>query len=144
MLTHWGRVTNICVSKLTIIGSDNVLSPDWHQAIIWTNAGLLLIGPLRTNLILIKILTFSFKKVCLKVSPVKRQPFCLGFNVSIMVITHNGHPIIHWWTGYGVSHVNLILTYNIHALQQWVCKIFSYWTMCLGLIYISCVLYVNI
>ena len=26
-LTHWGRVTHICVSKLTIIGSDNGLSP---------------------------------------------------------------------------------------------------------------------
>ena len=26
-LTHWGRVTYICVSKLTIIGSDNGLSP---------------------------------------------------------------------------------------------------------------------
>ena len=26
-LTHWGRVTHICVGKLTIIGSDNDLSP---------------------------------------------------------------------------------------------------------------------
>ena len=40
-LTHWGRVTHICVSKLTIIGSDNGLSPDRRQAITWTNAGLL-------------------------------------------------------------------------------------------------------
>ena len=39
-------MTHICVSKLTIIGSDNGLSPDRRQAIIWTNAGLLLIGPL--------------------------------------------------------------------------------------------------
>ena len=50
VLTHWGRVTHICVGKLTIIGSDNGLSPGWHQAIIWTNAGILLIGPLGTNL----------------------------------------------------------------------------------------------
>ena len=48
-LTHWGRVTHICVSKLTIIGSDNGLSPGRRQAIIWTNAGILLIGPLGTN-----------------------------------------------------------------------------------------------
>ena len=46
-ISHWGRVTHICVSKLTIIGSDNGLSPDRRQAIIWTNAGLLLTGPLR-------------------------------------------------------------------------------------------------
>ena len=48
-LTHWGRVTHICVSKLTIIDSENGLSPDRRQAIIWTNAGILLIGPLGTN-----------------------------------------------------------------------------------------------
>ena len=33
-LTHWGRVTNICVSNLNIIGSDNGLSPGRRQAII--------------------------------------------------------------------------------------------------------------
>ena len=48
-LTHWGRVTHICVGKLSIIGSDNGLSPDRRQAIIWTNAGILLIGTLGTN-----------------------------------------------------------------------------------------------
>ena len=39
----------ICISKLTIIGSDNALSPGWSQAIIWTNAGTLFIGRLGTN-----------------------------------------------------------------------------------------------
>ena len=50
-LTHWGRVTHICVGKLTIIGSDNGLSPGRRQAIIWTNAGIIepLIEPLGTN-----------------------------------------------------------------------------------------------
>ena len=42
-------MTHICVDKLTIIASNNGLSPDRHQAIIWTNAGILLIWPLRTN-----------------------------------------------------------------------------------------------
>ena len=88
-LTHWGRVTHICVTELTIIGSDNGLSPDRRQAIIWTNAGLLLIGPLGTNFseILIEIITFSFKKMRLKVSSAKRWPFCLGLNV----LTINQH-----------------------------------------------------
>ena len=39
-LTRCGRVTYICTSKLTIIGSGNGLSPDRRQAIIWTNAGI--------------------------------------------------------------------------------------------------------
>ena len=84
-LTHWGRVTHICVSDLTIIGSDNGLSPGRRQAIIRTNAGILLIRPLGTNFsdILIEILLFSFKKMRLKVSSAKRRPFCLGLNVLI-------------------------------------------------------------
>ena len=49
-LTHWGRVMHICVSKLNIISSNNGLSPGRHQAIIWTNAGILLIWPLGTKL----------------------------------------------------------------------------------------------
>ena len=83
VLTHWGRATHICVGKLTIIGSDNGLSPGRRQAIIWTNAGILLIGPLETNFseILIKILKVSFKKMRLKVSSAKWRPSCLGLNV---------------------------------------------------------------
>ena len=86
LLTHLGRVTHICVSKRTIIGSDNGLSPGRRQAIIWNNAGLLSIGLLGTNFseILIEILTFSFKKMRLKVSSAKRRPFCLGLNVLNM------------------------------------------------------------
>ena len=82
-LTHWGRVTHICVANLTIIGSDNGLSPSRRQAIIWTNAGILLIGPLWTNFreILIKIITFSFKKMRSKVSSGKGRPSCLSLNV---------------------------------------------------------------
>ena len=54
---------------LTIIDSDNGLSPGRHQAIIWITAGLL-IESLRTNLseICIKIFTFLFMKMHLKCS----------------------------------------------------------------------------
>ena len=76
-LTHWGWATHICVGKLTTIGSDNGLAPGRRQAIIWTNAGILLIGPLGTNFseILIGIQTFSFKKMHLKMSSAKWRPF---------------------------------------------------------------------
>ena len=84
-LTHWGRVTHICVGNLAIIGSDNGLSPGRHQAISWTNVGILLIGPLGTNFseTLIEIHTFSVKKKQLKMSSGKWGPFCLGLNVLI-------------------------------------------------------------
>ena len=76
-------MTHICVSKLTITGSGNGLSPERRQANIWTNAGILLIGTLGTNFseILSEIHTFEFKKMHLKTSSAKRRPFCLGLNV---------------------------------------------------------------
>ena len=44
-LIDWDRVTHECVGNLTIIGSDNGLSPGRHQAITWTSVGILLIVP---------------------------------------------------------------------------------------------------
>ena len=89
---HWGRVTHTCVSNLTIIASDNGLSPGLSQAIIWSTAGIFLIRPLGTNLpeILIAIHIFSLKKIHLKLPSAKRQPFCLGLNVLL----HWGQAII--------------------------------------------------
>ena len=62
------------------IGSDNDLSPIRRQAFIWTNAGLLSIGPLvaKFSEILIKIQNFSFTKMHLKISSQKWRPFCPG------------------------------------------------------------------
>ena len=59
---------HIYISKLTIVGSDNGLSPGLCQAIIWTNDGILLIRTLVTKFseILIKIYTYSLKKMHLK------------------------------------------------------------------------------
>ena len=81
-------MTHIWVGKLTIIDSDNGLSPGRRHAIIWTNVGILLIGPLGTNLneILIGIQTFSFKKMQLKMSSAKWHPFCLGLNVLTLLM----------------------------------------------------------
>ena len=89
VLAHWGRVTHICVGNLTIIGSDNGLSPGRLRAITLTNVGILLMGPLGTNFseMLIESHTFSFKKIHLKMSSGKWRPFCLGLNVL-------NHP--HW------------------------------------------------
>ena len=74
-LTHCGRVTHICVGKLTIIGSDTGLSPSRRQAIIRTNTGILLIRTLGTNFSEIlmhlkmssgKMAVFLFRSQCVK------------------------------------------------------------------------------
>ena len=66
-----------CVSKLISIVSGNGSLPGRRQAIIWTNAGMLLMGPLGTNFseILIEIYTFSFKKMHL--AAISSRPQCV-------------------------------------------------------------------
>ena len=100
---------HICVGKLTIIGWDNGLSPGRRQAIISTNAGILLIRPLGTNFseIWIEIDTFSLKKMHLKMLSKKWRPFCLGLNVL------NEWGLIHcikmtFMFGYYFNFTNLI------------------------------------
>ena len=117
--THWGRVTHICVDNLTNIDSDNGLSPGRRQAIIWTNAGILLIWPLGTNFseILSKIKKISFTKMHLKLSSAKRRPFCPGEDelmietdsrVVIVQAFHNNSQLVPecWFsTGHMISSV---------------------------------------
>ena len=104
VLTHWGRTTHTCVGKLTTIGSDNGLSPGRRQAIIWTIAGILLIGTLGTNFseILIEIRIFSFKKMGLNVSSAKWRPFCLSLNVlNVQTFTWWDW----WWRPRGMTEI---------------------------------------
>ena len=106
MLTHWRRVTHICVDNLSISGSDNGQpSPGWRQAIIWTIAGILSIGPFGTNSseIFIEIHTFSFKKMHLKMLSGKCRLFCLGLRVltlfflpCILVWNNIDYPLQIW------------------------------------------------
>ena len=88
------------VGNLAIIGSDNGLSPARRQAIIWTNARILLIAPLGTNFsnISIEFHTFPFKKILLNMSA-KWLPFCLGLNVlKAYVLIHLGRQRYTYFT----------------------------------------------
>ena len=90
LLTNWGWVTHIRVSKLTITDLDNGLSLGRCQAIVWTNARMLLIGPLGTNFseILMEIHIFSYKRTHpFKVSSVRCRPFSLGLKVLSLVFS---------------------------------------------------------
>ena len=88
-LTHGGRMTHLCVSKLTIIGSDKSLSPGRRQAIIWTNVGMLLIWTLGTNFseILSKVHTFifqenAFKTIVYEMAAILSRPQCVKSDAS--------------------------------------------------------------
>ena len=106
-LTHWGRVTHICVGNLTIIGLDNGLLPGRRQAIIWNNAGILLIGPLGTNFneILIKFHTISFNNIHLKIivwkmASILSRPQCVnhdGCRCLVSKPTHSYQQQVYHW-----------------------------------------------
>ena len=92
-LAAGGSISSLRPNDLTIFGSDNGFSHDRCQAIIWTNAGILFIGPLGINFIeiLIEIQTFSFKKMHLKMSSGKWWSSCLGLNVFAILTNPTNH-----------------------------------------------------
>ena len=106
-LTNWGRVTHIWVGKLTIIGSDNGLSPSRRQAIIWTNTDILSIGPLGTNFCEILIGIFiqenAFENIVWKMAAISSRPQCVyrdlkwWYVFSMFYHKHSLH-IIVWRT----------------------------------------------
>ena len=107
---HLSLVPHIYASaNLVSIGSDNGLSPRRYQAIIWTNAGILLIGPLGTNFseILIKRQNFSFTKMQLKVLSVMWRPFCPEGDELIQVRTPS------------VTMVCMLIWPGISTIFQW-------------------------
>ena len=88
------------------MGANNGLSPIQHQAITSTNAYLLSIKPIGTNLgeIRIKIQNLSLMKMPLKILSAKWWPFCSG-----------GDELTHWglgmyvciiWTGSLLVHID--------------------------------------
>ena len=126
-LTHWGRVTYICISKLTIIGSDKGLSPGRRQAIIWTSAGILLIRTSWTNFneVLSKIAAFSFKKIHLKMSA-KWCTFCLGLNL-LMQKRHNSSVLAEVLCLFSDEAINIIQSNeNQNWVQRWVFVSYRY------------------
>ena len=112
---------HIYISKLTIVGSDNGLSPGRRQAIIWTNAGILLIWTLGTNFseISSEIHEFSFNKMHLKMSSAKWRLYCLGFNV----LNRHGHTMPdfsgHLYGRGWVGGWPLIFIYWFCTLHTW-------------------------
>ena len=131
-LTHWGRVTHIFVGNLTIIGSDNGLSPSRRQAITLTDVGILLIGPVGINFseIVIEIHIFSFKKIHLKMSSRKMasilsRPQCVKSRskddvIDLLLILTNPPCLLqgHWVTNVISNAIQEPYIYKTPCLQS--------------------------
>ena len=83
---------HICIDDLPIIGSNNSLSPGRRQAIIWTNAEILLIVPLEKNFSEnfkqnsnIFIHENAFEDGVCTITPISSRPQCVNtaFNIEI-------------------------------------------------------------
>ena len=117
LLTHWGRVTHICVRYLTTISSDNGLSPGRRQAITCTNAEVSLIGSLWTNFseVWIEIPTFSYKKIRFKLSSAKWRPFCVCLNVLRVMLwlwCRLSDMVVPWERGIRSFLITINVSYN--------------------------------
>ena len=89
-LTHWGLGMHICISKLTIISSDNGLAPGRHQALCvnqWCNIVNWSLGnKLQWNLdgnLYIFIQENAFENVVWKMSAILSWPQCVKDQVPI-------------------------------------------------------------
>ena len=97
-LTHWGRVTHICVSKLTIIGSDNGLSPgrrhylnQWWNIVNWTLGNKLRWNFNRNWNIFIQ--ENAFENIVWKMASILSWPQCVKTSqtpISISIYLWNG------------------------------------------------------
>ena len=134
-LTHWNRVTHICVSKLTTIGSDNGLSPGRRQAIIWSNAGILLIWTLIRNKYqwnlkrnwCIFIQANAFENVVWKMAAILSRPQCVNTLRPRQNGRHFSDDIFEWifWNENVLISINISLKFvpggpinNIPTLLQ--------------------------
>ena len=142
-ITHWGRVTHICVSKVANMGSDNGLPPGRRQVIIWTNVGILLSGPLATNFseILIEVYIFSLKNMYMEMSSGNRQSFCLGLNMSTVQSPCNEAIQLGFWMFSFYDYWIFLTTESSFSSQENLTINLVHWVHCYGhqqLWYIFC------
>ena len=116
----------IYVGKLTIIGSDNGLSPGRRQAIIWTNAGIFLNPTLWTNFseTLIEIHTFSLKKIN-AFEKVCEMAAILSRPQSMFRQTNDSQMITKWDKIYLFTNIQQNRNYNKESTTYLVPKMFN-------------------
>ena len=87
---------HICVTKLTIIGSDNGLSPGRRRPIIWTNAGILLDPMKKIQWHFNRNWNSSLKKMHLKMSSEKCGHFASASMCEIVTCLWQSYDMISY------------------------------------------------
>ena len=108
-LTHWGRVTHICVNKLTIIGSDNGLLPSHYLNQCWNNVDWTLRNKLQWNLNRNYFIFFqenAFQNVVYEMVVILYRLQCVNSIPALVQIMAGppgqapSHYLNHWWLFY--------------------------------------------
>ena len=121
---------HICVSKLRIIGSDNGLSPGRRQAIIWTNAGIIINWALKNKLRWNINRNLYFKIYIIFQNVVwKLRPFCLGLNVST------------FWRVWEVT--SQFVDFRYYNFLQQCFDLMSPWLLTLTSSSLKCIVFIN-
>ena len=115
----------ICVSKLTKFGSNNGLWSCRRQAIIWTNAGILLIRTLGTifSKISSEIRVILFKKMHFKMASILSRSQCVNSSTEV-VIVKSLHGVGAW--GLGSKQLNDIGNHWQSGAPD-IRKVFDHW-----------------
>ena len=95
-LTHSSRVMHICVGDLTIIGSDNGLSPGWHQDLnqYWNIVNWTLMNKLQRNFYQnydIFIQEQAFESVICEMAAILSRPQC------VYIMFNEGTNLTHYF-----------------------------------------------
>ena len=114
-LTHWGRMTHICIGDLTTIVSDKGLSPNQRQVINCTNAEVLLIEPLGTKFYgnfnrnsYIFIQANAVENITRKVADILSWPQCVLMELILLLF-----PAV-----LVIDMLSLVIDYNSKVLWQ--------------------------
>ena len=113
-----------CISKLTINGSDNGLSPGRHQTIHWTNAGILWIRTLWSLNSYIFIQENALENVTWKMAAILSRSHCVNMHSSILLMDTA--------LGLDISHLKLICILVGPAIH---CKGTILWSSNLAILY---------
>ena len=84
-LTHWGRVTHICVNRLTILGSDMACRLAGAKPLSLNQCWNIVNSNLRNKL--------QWNHRHLKMSSAKSCPFCLGLSVLKRTLAAQNHNV---------------------------------------------------
>ena len=114
ILTHWGRVTHICLSTTYQLVSDNGLSPVRRQAITWNNVAIMTLRNIFVSNLIYDYKVFvqgnALDNVVWDKAPILSRPQCVNTWIPPLLFvlplqrTRNAQGVSVSWCRHGHKH----------------------------------------